>query len=307
MLAVSAVIPSYNYARHVGEAIESVLGQTLPAHEILVIDDGSTDDTPAVAARYGNKIHYVRTKNQGVSAARNEGIKRATGDLIAFLDADDRWLPHKLERQVPLFADPTVGLAHTGCRVFDGATEATLVEPIPQKELAFHELLNCCAVSLSSAMVPRRVFAEVGGFHPAFSNAADWDMWIRIARNHQVTGCPEVLVEYRSHTTSMSQGNEYKQFCECLAVLEKNSGHHQNCAACAEAIRSAQRRLRLEYYGVSTAVARARAREGKRLESVLLRLRTIWQQPQLLLMAPVIIRNWIAARNEARRLKAAGA
>src|SRR6185437_11144924 len=94
---VSVVIPTYNSGPLVTEAVESVLAQTLPAAEVLVVDDGSTDDTPERLAAYGERIRYLPQANQGVAAARNRGIREATGDLIAFLDADDVWHPRKLE------------------------------------------------------------------------------------------------------------------------------------------------------------------------------------------------------------------
>ena len=149
MLKVSAVIPCYNYGRFLGEAIESVLSQTFSAHEIIVVDDGSTDGTPEVARRYGEKIRYHRTENRGVSAARNAGIALAEGDLIAFLDADDRWLPNKLECQVPVFdGTPGVGLVHARSRVFDGVTGESLCEPMPNPSLDIHALINCCSISI---------------------------------------------------------------------------------------------------------------------------------------------------------------
>ncbi|HEX3110532.1 MAG TPA: glycosyltransferase family A protein, partial [Thermoanaerobaculia bacterium] len=113
MKSVSVVIPSYNYARYLGEAIDSALGQTLPPLEVIVVDDGSTDDTPAVLAAYGDRIRVLRQKNAGVAVARNSGIAAARGECVAFLDADDVWLPRKLELQIPLFTD-SVGLVHCG-------------------------------------------------------------------------------------------------------------------------------------------------------------------------------------------------
>jgi glycosyltransferase involved in cell wall biosynthesis len=98
----SVIIPTYNCGRFLPEAIESVLAQTLPPHEVIVVDDGSTDDTPAVAARFAGRIVYHRQVNRGVSAARNAGMDRATGDWLAFLDADDLWMPTKLAAVAPV-------------------------------------------------------------------------------------------------------------------------------------------------------------------------------------------------------------
>lgn len=112
-LPVSVVIPTFNRAGLLPRAIDSVLAQTRPADEILVVDDGSSDDTRAVVARYGERVHYLWQPNAGVSAARNRGVRAAAHDLIAFLDSDDYWLPHKLERQLPTLADPDVIVSFT--------------------------------------------------------------------------------------------------------------------------------------------------------------------------------------------------
>lgn len=116
---VSVIIPTYNYGRFLAESIDSVLAQTLPAHEVIVVDDGSTDDTPAVAARFGGRIVYHRQANRGVSAARNLGIDRATGDWLAFLDADDMWEPVKLERVASVCrSQPRPAFVFTDFRTF---------------------------------------------------------------------------------------------------------------------------------------------------------------------------------------------
>src|SRR2546421_634745 len=127
MTAVSAVIPVYNGERYVGEAIRSVLDQTQPSLECLVVDDGSTDATPDVVSGFGAAVTHVRTQRGGVSKARNHGIRIARGELVAFLDHDDVWLPAKLERQVEaLRAQPGAMMALGAMEVFDarGATLA---------------------------------------------------------------------------------------------------------------------------------------------------------------------------------------
>src|SRR4051794_5813716 len=109
--AVSVVIPTYNYARFIERALVSVLGQTHRPAEVLVIDDGSTDETATVVDRYATRVRYLRQENSGVSAARNAGVESSTGDLVAFLDADDEWVPNKLELQVEaLTKRPEAGL-----------------------------------------------------------------------------------------------------------------------------------------------------------------------------------------------------
>ncbi|WP_143438568.1 glycosyltransferase family A protein, partial [Hydrocoleum sp. CS-953] len=114
---VSVIIPVYNCDRYISQAIESILAQTYQSYEIIVIDDGSTDNTRLALQPYIEKIRYVYQENQGVSAARNHGIDLARGELIAFLDADDFFLPDKLTAQVGVFdAQPNLGIVHSGWR-----------------------------------------------------------------------------------------------------------------------------------------------------------------------------------------------
>lgn len=289
--SVTAVIPTYNYGRFLGEAIESVLRQTYPALELIVVDDGSTDNTPDVAGSYGNRIRYIRTANQGVSAARNAAIALAKGDLIALLDADDRWQPRKLERQVAIFGnDVAVGMVHSGSRIFDGETNATLCEIIPEAAVDFHEMLAWCGISLPSTVVPRKVFEEVGGFDCRYSGAADWEMWIRIAAKYKVVGCQEVLVDYRMHGNNMS-GKAIEHYQDCMAVLDKSGRIHLHCQSCRAAIRSARKRVREVYYDKSSAIARDCLRAGNYVEGLAWRLRSVLRYPQILLQAPRILQN----------------
>ncbi|MBV6496243.1 MAG: putative glycosyltransferase EpsE [Pyrinomonadaceae bacterium] len=112
---ISVIIPNYNYARYLPEAIESVLAQTHKNVEVIVVDDGSTDDSKEVLASFGDRIRTIFQQNQGVSAARNRGVAESNGDFLAFLDADDAFLPSKLEKQLELFrADEEIGLVHVG-------------------------------------------------------------------------------------------------------------------------------------------------------------------------------------------------
>jgi glycosyltransferase involved in cell wall biosynthesis len=293
---VSAIIPGYNYARFLGEAIDSVLAQTQPAHEIIVVDDGSTDDTPAVAQRYAGKIRYVRTENGGVSRARNTGIALATGDAVAFLDADDRWLPRKLELQTAALAvQPEAGLIHTGSRVFDDAAQQTLCEFWPQADLDLHALIRCCSISASSVLIPRAVLDEVGVFDHELVGTEDWDLWLRIALAHPILGCPEVLVEYRSHSRSLS-GNAHRQFQNSMAVLDKAQHLHPGCEECRAALRAARTQMRREYFRKLTALARAAFREQRSAEGWKLRVAAVVNHPGFLWDLPQLVRERVAAK-----------
>lgn len=206
--SVSVVIPCFNHARFVAEAIASALGQTRPAAEVIVVDDGSTDETGAALAPHAGRVRVVRQDNRGVSAARNAGAARATGDLLAFLDADDAWLPEKLAAQAEMFAaSPALGLVHCGVEEIDAAGRPlrTRVDGL-HGHVAEEMLLFRRAVVLgggSGAVVPRALFEQVGGFDETLGTSADWDLHHRIARRAAVGFVPRVLLRYRVHGGNM--------------------------------------------------------------------------------------------------------
>lgn len=203
--SVSVIIPSYNYGRFISEAIGSALSQTLTPAEIIVVDDGSVDDTADIVAGFGDAVRYVRQENAGVCVARNRGVEESSGELIAFLDADDIWEPTKLEKQAELFErDPRTGLVHCGMREFDNDTGRTIALHTAgmEGEVADQLLLweNAAVnVSGSSIMVRRKAFDAVGGFDPRQKCGEDWDLCYRIARRYRVGFVQESLVNYRSH------------------------------------------------------------------------------------------------------------
>jgi glycosyltransferase involved in cell wall biosynthesis len=205
MQKVSVVIPTYNYGRFISEAIESVLRQTYPIFEIVVVDDGSTDNTEEIVAKFGDKVKYIKQKNGGVGLARNTGVRHSTGEFIAFLDADDIWLPHKIERQVQLLQkDGEVGLVTVGMREFgkDGKT-ITKYQTGQNGWCAENILLLGAGIAApgSSLLIKRDVFERVGGYdemkdmHPS----EDWEFCYRVARRFKLAFLPELLVEYRNH------------------------------------------------------------------------------------------------------------
>jgi glycosyltransferase involved in cell wall biosynthesis len=204
-MRVSVVIPTFNYGRFIAEAIESVLRQTRAADEIIVVDDGSTDGTEAVVAAFGDKVRYLRQENAGVCAARNRGVAESSGDVIAFLDADDIWHAGKIEKQLEKFAaDAEIGLVHCAMREFESETGETLrlhaegMEGDVADELLLWErtaIIGCG----TAVMVSRKAFDAAGGFDTRLNVGEDWDLCYRIARRYKVGFVPEVLVDYRSH------------------------------------------------------------------------------------------------------------
>lgn len=195
------VIPSYNSACYLSAAVDSALAQTMAPWEIIVVDDGSTDGTRALMHRYAcyPSVHYIYQANRGLSGARNTGIQHATGDFLAFLDADDRWKPTKLEAQMALFTDERVGLVFCGAEWFD---ETGVVAVHPADPRKCQRILQHLAVSSqfapSSTVVRRACFTTCGLFDEALRKVEDREMWIRIAASYEMRCIADCLLEYRN-------------------------------------------------------------------------------------------------------------
>jgi glycosyltransferase involved in cell wall biosynthesis len=220
---VTAVIATYNYGRFVTQAVESVLAQTYRHVEIVVVDDGSTDDTRQRLEPYADRLRYLYQENQSVAAARNTGIRAARGSLIAFLDADDLWHPHKLEVQMRyLAAHPAVGLV----AVERLAEDATSWPPLngyanPRaRPLSVKELIIRPYFAPSGVLVRKECFANAGFFDASLRNAEDYDMWIRIAASFPVVKLEAPLWWYRIHGANKSYVPA-RQEAAGLRVLEK--------------------------------------------------------------------------------------
>lgn len=203
--SVSVIIPTYNYGHFIGEAIESASAQTFPVSEIIVVDNDSTDDTESVVRGFGERVTYIREPNLGVSAARNKGIESSKGDFIAFLDADDTWLPQKIEKQIAkMLDDPEIGVVHCGLREFDNASGETLALHLDGSEgwVADEMLLFSTPTIIGpggTILVRREVFENVGGFDTRLTNGEDWEFCLRVARNYKIGFVAEPLVNYRNH------------------------------------------------------------------------------------------------------------
>ena len=204
---VSVVIPTYNRWPMVGEAIESVLGQTFRSVELIVVDDGSTDGTTKELAKYGLKVRVVSCSKGGVAAARNYGVTIARGRYLAFLDSDDLWLPKKLEIQVAFMAQhPEVEICQTeevwlrnGIRVNPKAKHRKPCGDI------FRPSLDLCLVSPSAVMMTKELFEKVGRFDESLAVCEDYDLWLRIAVDHSVPLIPSALIIKRGgHADQLS-------------------------------------------------------------------------------------------------------
>lgn len=238
---VDVVVPLYNMERYIGEALLSVLEQSLPPQRIIVVDDGSTDGgasiVKALIQQHAGPAHIelVQQVNAGLSAARNTGIKHCTARYVAFLDADDRWKRGKLEAQLAVLARThhLPALIYCGYRTIDAAGApvdgAVTVEPALRGRV-FNELLlaNRISGSGSAVLVRREVLQETGGFDTALQAAEDWDMWLRIADGRDVDFAPEALVDIRRHGTSM-QTDTFRMLRNYTAFfvkwLDRGRGH----------------------------------------------------------------------------------
>lgn len=205
---VTAVIPAYNARRYVAEAVRSVLQQTYERLECIVVDDGSTDGTHEAIADLGQRVRTIRTSNGGVSSARNVGARAGSGDYIAFLDADDLWLPRKVDHQVRLaMQQPKIGLVYTGVAVVDERLRPLGdIRPAPP-DVALHNLLLLRQPSIpgvgSTALIPTTVFHAVSGFDEQLSTSADYDLACRIALRFPIDRLDETLALYRLHGGQM--------------------------------------------------------------------------------------------------------
>jgi glycosyltransferase involved in cell wall biosynthesis len=210
---VSVIIPAYNAAAYLPGAIESVLRQTVPPFEIIVIDDGSEDETPRVLEPYRQRIIYQVQNNSGPAVARNRGIEAATGDLIAFLDADDIWLREKLEKQVGYLAKhPHAGLVHSDLFHWDEHTGERLLRPCGRCEFSGHcysKFFFGSRVVPSTVLIRKKCLSATFRFDPDIRRASveDYDLFMRFARFHDLAYLDEPLVLYRMHAS-----NATKQF-----------------------------------------------------------------------------------------------
>jgi len=206
--SVSVVIPAYNSGHLVGEAIESAIRQSAPPAEVIVVDDGSTDDTPRRLESYADRVRYVRQSNQGVAAARNRGVAEARGDFVAFLDADDVWHPRKVELQVAALAgNSDVGLI--GTRRFDWPAETVPEIPdiaSPPVVRVRREGLAVKNRFVTSSVVVRRPILEcVGPFDTRLQGPEDHDLWLRVADVSAMANIDLPLTGYRDVPASLSK------------------------------------------------------------------------------------------------------
>jgi glycosyltransferase involved in cell wall biosynthesis len=204
----TAIVPCYNYGRYLAEALESALHQTLPPQQIIVVDDGSRDDTRQVAERFTHRgVTYVYQENQGLSAARNTAIRHSSGDYIALLDADDAWHPRKLEAQLSVLQrDPQIAALGTDTTPWPGPFAPVSLPPqIPFLQAPLPSLVCRNYLAASSVVIRREAIRdwEPEVFDTALRGAEDWDCWLRIAENWKIGNIPLPLTGFRDQVTGL--------------------------------------------------------------------------------------------------------
>ena len=206
---VDVIIPVFNRERFITQTLESVLGQTYRNLEIVVVDDGSTDKSSEKIQPYlrHRNVKYLYQNNQGPALARNVGIRASCGDLIAFLDSDDIWLPNKLEKQIQFLArNPAIPLVHTGRMDIDAfGNRKQPSRSMDAQGYCFRDLFIANRIILSTVVVTRSCLNVTGAFNKEFRGCEDYDLWLRIARNHPIGYIDEVLALYRFHDSNLSR------------------------------------------------------------------------------------------------------
>lgn len=224
---VSVVIPAYNAVSTIKEAIESVYLQTLPPFEVIVVDDGSTDETSDIVRAFP-EVRCFSQSNQGVGAARNRGIAEAKGQYIAFLDADDLWHPQKLELQMALAGrlDSFGIIAATSIKFHHHSKspkpKSFSITHIPFSAINFNQLLNHWCFSPCTSLIPRSVLVDNGGFNANWLSGEDRDLWLRIAAHHPIYCIDLPLFYIRTGLgTNLTHVNRLSGFINEPFILEQ--------------------------------------------------------------------------------------
>lgn len=226
---VSVVIPSYNAAQYLPETLRSVLGQTYRNLEVIVVDDGSTDSTGTVIQEFvaDSRVRYFQQPNGGAASARNRGVLESRGELVAFLDSDDLWQPEKLEKQVPLFRDPAVGIVYSDREHINEHGERIPCNPlVPYRGTCLAgQLLIRNFVPMSSAVMRRDVFDKAGPFDTTLSRSEDLDFWLRAALHYGFDFVHEPLVLHRKWAAQLTS-NKAKVWESNLRIQDRFLREH---------------------------------------------------------------------------------
>ena len=260
--AVSAVIASYNMGRYLGAALDSVLAQDYRPLQVIVVDDGSTDETASILAAYRQRegLQVIRQANGGQTSAKNRGLSAATGKYVAFCDADNVWLPGKLTRQVQLIEERQgVAVVYGDVALIDGAGRPLATPAVRRYSGRItRPLLFDNFVTFNTALVLRAAVVECGGFDPALRMAIDYDLWLRLSTRYEFHYVPETFAQYRVWEGQMSRNLEGR-FENAFAMMTRFF------AAYPDAVGERDRRAAWAHSLVSR--ARWRLRDGRREEA----------------------------------------
>lgn len=223
MPRVSVVITCYNYGQYLMESINSVLDQTYHDFEVIVINDGSTDNTSELMDKFSSNdtVRYICQQNQGQPKAKNRGIHESSGEFIAFLDADDIWLSTKLERQMRLFDDTDVGVVYSGISLIDSDGKGiTGAEYFLRRGNILDYIFIDNFVCFSSSVVRKLLLEEVGAFDESIPMGIDYDLWVRLAARCKFDFVDDRLVKYRTGHANLSKNKMQRYEC-ALKIMNK--------------------------------------------------------------------------------------
>jgi glycosyltransferase involved in cell wall biosynthesis len=230
---ISVIMPCYNAAAFVAEAIDSVLAQTHPDVELIVVDDGSSDGSLDIVRRYGEAVTLLQQSRRGPYPARNAGLAVASGEFVAFLDADDLWRPDALEKLHAALVGQGAELAYCGWQnVGEGVSGEPFVPPAYEKGDAVALFLRSCPWPIHAALLKRSLVRTLGGFSERRFSAMDYDFWLRaLAVTRKMVRVPEVLVTYRWHGAGQISAVKARQVLDALAVQNDFIAAHPQLVA----------------------------------------------------------------------------
>ncbi len=321
--SVSVVLAVYNVMWCIERALDSVLSQTHVPLEIIACDDGSTDGTPEfIERKYGDAVRVLRLPHRNASAARHDGLAVAQGDWLAFLDADDWWQPHKLERQLEyVAAHPSVRWVSTEGRyesehgVERASWLADYFEPVIERNGdLLPPMLGRCFPLMSSMLVERSAYHEVGGIDPAIIYSHDYDLWLRLAARFDGGLIPEMLVHYWTHPGALSKNFEARHRDDLMLMQRAADGTLRDDAQTRELGR--ERVAALQYHIGQRCLRTGRGAEGRALLRASLARGPILRRSVALLgslvpdgLVPVLqriplLKKWVSvARGPSQRVK----
>ena len=239
---ITVVVPTYNRASLVLDALGSVFAQSYRPIEVVVVDDGSVDDTESVVAAWivehnqtdAFSTRYIKQNNSGGNVARNRGISEAIGDYIAFLDSDDLWQSDKLQKQIKVFDNnPNVGGVYCGVRhvlLESGEARKLAKRSYPSGKLLNKMLIYDVTAPTSTYIIRKEVFDKVGSFDEELQARQDWDMWIRLASQYEIGVVPDELVDYREHTGVRTATNPQKEITAYKIIMGKYVSLRAQCS-----------------------------------------------------------------------------